>query len=316
MNAIPQIDDPQVFGKVAVLYGGWSAEREVSLKSGATVLAALTRRGIDAHGIDAGRDVLEQVAQGRYQRVFNVLHGRGGEDGVMQGALEVLGLPYTGSGVLGSALAMDKLRTKLVWRQLGMLTPPFAVIKAGVNLHAMAHELGVPLVIKPVHEGSSIGMSKVTRVEDLAAACELGFKHDHTLLAERWIDGREYTVGILGTDTLPLIRLETPRNIYDYQAKYLADTTRYHCPCGLADAEEQAIASTCLDAFKVIGASGWGRVDLMLDEQHRPWLLELNTNPGMTNHSLVPMAARAAGIDLETLVLRILATSFEAEAQA
>ncbi len=312
----PQIDDPQVFGKVAVLYGGWSAEREVSLKSGATVLASLTRRGVDAHGIDAGRDVLEQVAQGGYQRVFNVLHGRGGEDGVMQGALEVLGLPYTGSGVLGSALAMDKLRTKLVWRQLGMPTPPFAVIRAGVDLHAMAHEFGVPLVVKPVHEGSSIGMSKVTRVEDLTAACELGFKHDHILLAERWIDGREYTAGILGTDKLPLIRLETPRNVYDYQAKYLADTTRYHCPCGLADAEEQAIASTCLDAFKAIGASGWGRVDLMLDEQHRPWLLELNTNPGMTNHSLVPMAARAAGIDLETLVLRILATSFEPEAQA
>jgi D-alanine-D-alanine ligase len=308
--------DPKTFGKVAVLYGGWSAERDISLKSGATVLAALQRCDVDAHGIDAGTDVLEQLMRGKYQRVFNALHGRGGEDGVMQGALEVLGLPYTGSGVLGSALAMDKLRTKLVWQQLGLPTPPYAVVKADSALDAVVKKVGLPLAIKPVHEGSSIGMSKVTRVEGLSSACELGFKHDDTLLAERWIKGAEYTAGILGDDKLPLIRLETPRGLYDYQAKYLTNTTHYHCPCGLPQHEEQEIAALCSRAFNAVGASGWGRVDFMLDEGHQPWLLEVNTNPGMTDHSLVPMAAKVAGIDLDTLVMRILATSFKAKARS
>jgi D-alanine-D-alanine ligase len=305
---------PKAFGKVAVLYGGWSAERDVSLKSGATVLAALKRRGVDAHGIDAGRDVLAQLAKGGFQRVFNVLHGCGGEDGVIQGALEVLGIPYTGSGVLGSALTMDKLRTKMMWRQLGFPTPPYAVVTAAAELDAVMQTVGLPLVIKPVHEGSSIGISKVSRAEDMQGACALGFEHDDTLIAERWIAGGEYTAGVLDTQSLPLIRMETPRGFYDFQAKYLTDTTRYHCPCGLPTDEERAIAELCRNAFEAVGASGWGRVDLMLDGDRRPWLLEVNTVPGMTDHSLVPKAAQVAGIDLETLVLRILATSMEARA--
>jgi D-alanine-D-alanine ligase len=305
--------EPSVFGKVAVLCGGWSAEREISLKSGATVLAALKARSVDAHRIDAGRDVLSVLARGGYDRVFNVLHGRGGEDGVIQGALEVMRLPYTGSGVLASALTMDKRLTKLVWQQLGFPTPPYAVVKAGTDLDEVAGKVGLPLAIKPIREGSSIGISKVARVEDLSAACELGFKHDDTLLAERWIAGGEYTAGILGDEALPLIRMETPRGFYDYQAKYLADTTRYHCPCGLPQAQEREIADLACRAFIAVGASGWGRVDFMLDEDRQPWFLEVNTIPGMTDHSLVPKAAAAVGIDLEALALRILATSLKAE---
>jgi D-alanine-D-alanine ligase len=304
--------DPRAFGKVAVLYGGWSTERDISLKSGATVLAALKARDVNAHGIDAGRDVLQQLAQGGFDRVFNILHGRGGEDGVMQGALEVLRLPYTGTGVLGSALTMDKRLTKLVWLQLGFPTPPYAVVQAGADLDAVVRKVGLPLAIKPVREGSSIGISKVTRAEELAGACELGFEHDDTLLAEAWIEGGEYTAGVLGEAALPLIRMETPRGFYDYQAKYLAGTTRYHCPCGLPEVQEREIAELCGRAFTAVGARGWGRVDFMLDQERRPWLLEVNTIPGMTEHSLVPKAAKAAGIDLETLVLRILATSLEA----
>jgi len=310
------LNNPKTFGKVAVLYGGWSAERDVSLKSGATVLAALKRSGVDAHGIDAGRDVLELLVQGRFQRVFNLLHGRGGEDGVNQGALEVLGIPYTGSGVLGSALTMDKLRTKMMWRQANFPTPPWAVVKAGADLDAVMQTVGLPLAIKPIHEGSSIGISKVTRAEDMRGACALGFEHDHTLIAERWIAGGEYTAGVLDTKVLPLIRMETPRGFYDFQAKYHADTTRYHCPCGLPPEQEKLIAALCRNAFEAVGADGWGRVDLMLDSDHRPWLLEVNTVPGMTDHSLVPKAAAVAGIELETLVLRILATSLEARAEA
>ncbi|MGI8738496.1 MAG: D-alanine--D-alanine ligase [Gammaproteobacteria bacterium] len=315
------INNPKTFGKVAVLYGGWSAERDVSLTSGATVLAALKRCGVDAHGIDAGRDVLEQLVQGRFQRAFNVLHGRGGEDGVIQGALEVLGLPYTGSGVLGSALTMDKLRTKMIWRQSNFPTPPWAVVKAGADpdaadLKSIIQTVGLPLAIKPIHEGSSIGITKVTRAEDMQGACALGFKHDHTLIAERWIAGGEFTAGVLGAESLPLIRMETPRGFYDFQAKYLTDTTHYHCPCGLPSDEERTIAELCRNAFVAVGASGWGRVDLMLDRDHQPWLLEVNTVPGMTDHSLVPKAAAVAGIKLETLVLRILATSMVARAEA
>lgn len=308
--------DPKTFGKVAVLYGGWSAEREISLKSGATVLTKLKACGIGAHGIDAGTDVLAQLARGNYARVFNVLHGRGGEDGVIQGALEVLGLPYTGTGVLGSALTMDKRLTKLVWLQLGFPTPPYAVVHAGAELDGIIQKVGLPLAIKPAREGSSIGISKVMHAEDLAAACELGFKHDKTLLAERWIEGGEYTAGVLGDEVLPLVRMETPRSFYDYQAKYFTDTTRYHCPCGLPQDQEWMLADLCWRAFVAVGASGWGRVDLMLDRERQPWLLEVNTIPGMTDHSLVPKAAKVAGIDMETLVMRILATSLKAESGA
>lgn len=305
------INDPKAFGKVAVLCGGWSAEREISLQSGATVLAALKTCGVDAHGIDAGRDVLKQLIQGEFDRVFNILHGRGGEDGVMQGALEVLGLPYTGTDVLGSVLTMDKRLTKLVWQQLGFPTPPYAVLKADADLDKVLADVGLPLAIKPVAEGSSIGISKVTEPEELQGACALGFEHGDTLLAERWMDGGEYTAGVLLDEALPLIRMETPSGFYDYRAKYQAATTRYHCPCGLPEQEERAIADLSRRAFKAVGASGWGRVDLVLDHARQPWFLEVNTIPGMTDHSLVPKAAYAAGIDLQALVMRILATSLK-----
>ncbi len=308
-----RVPDPSVFGKVAVLYGGWSTERAISLKSGATVLATLKACGVDAHGIDAGSDVLEQLAQGDFDRVFNALHGRGGEDGVIQGALEVMGLPYTGTGVLGSALTMNKRLTKLVWQQLGFPTPAYAVIQADTEteLDKVLEDIGLPLAIKPVNEGSSIGISKVMRRDELRGACALGFKHGDTLLAERWIQGGEYTAGMLVDEPLPLIRLETPNGFYDYHAKYQAATTRYHCPCGLQDAEERAIADLSRRAFKAVGANGWGRVDLVLDQARQPWLLEVNTIPGMTDHSLVPKAAKAAGIDLQALVMRILGTSLK-----
>ncbi len=299
------------FGKVAVLMGGWSAEREVSLRSGAAVLAALKAAGVDAHGIDAGRDVLEKLSAGRFDRVFNILHGRGGEDGVMQGALEVLGLPYTGSGVLASALSMDKLRSKQIWQSMGLPTPPSAVLRREEDLAPALRELGLPLVIKPAHEGSSVGMSKVTRAEDLHAAWALAARYDDCVFAERWITGKEYTVALLGEQALPAIRVETPNAFYDYHAKYQADTTRYHCPCGLEAAALQRLETLVKQAFHALGARGWGRVDVMCDEQGQFWLIELNSIPGMTDHSLVPKAAKAAGIEFQELVLRILAQTLE-----
>lgn len=298
------------FGKVAVLMGGESAEREVSLLSGAAVLAALLRRGVDAHGIDAGADVMSRLSGEGFERAFIILHGRGGEDGVIQGALERLGMPYTGSGVLGSALGMDKYRTKALWRGLGLPTPESALITATSGLEA-ADALGYPLMIKPSREGSSIGMAKVEDREQLQQAWEMACRYDAMVLAERWIVGREYTASILQGEALPLIRLETPRVFYDYEAKYHADTTRYHCPCGLPAAREQALQALCLQAFEAVDASGWGRVDLMLDGEDRPWLIEVNTVPGMTDHSLVPMAAKVAGVDFDELVMRILASSLE-----
>ncbi len=300
------------YGKVAVLMGGDSAEREVSLKSGAAVLAALQRGGVDAHGIDAGVDVLDRLKAGGYDRAFIILHGRGGEDGVIQGALERIGLPYTGSGVLGSALGMDKHRTKALWRGLGLPTPASVLMTDETSLDA-ADALGYPLMVKPSREGSSIGMSKVENRSQLQQAWETACRYDAQVLAERWIVGREYTASTLQGRALPLIRLETPNTFYDYEAKYFADTTRYHCPCGLPEAEEAALRDLCLRAFEAVGASGWGRVDLMVDAEGQPWLIEVNTVPGMTDHSLVPMSARVAGIDFDELVLRILATSLEQE---
>ncbi|MEX0951341.1 MAG: D-alanine--D-alanine ligase [Gammaproteobacteria bacterium] len=299
------------YGKVAVLLGGNSAEREISLKSGNAVLAALQRQGIDAHGVDPQDGLFEPLRSGRFDRAFIVLHGRGGEDGAVQGALEWLGIPYTGSGVLGSALGMDKLRTKQIWLELGISTPPHAVVRSAVELQAFADEAGFPLAVKPVHEGSSIGMSRVEQAEQITAAYEAAAGHDDIVLVERWISGAEYTASILGTQVLPLIRLETPRTFYDFEAKYLADSTHYYCPCGLAAEVEADIAALCQYAFSAIGASGWGRVDLMLDSAQQPWLLEVNTVPGMTDHSLVPMAAAQAGMDFDELVLRILDTSME-----
>ncbi|MFN2348724.1 MAG: D-alanine--D-alanine ligase [Thioalkalivibrio sp.] len=295
------------FGKVAVLMGGWSAEREISLNSGGQVLKALQDAGVDAHGIDADRNVLEVLKAGGFDRVFNMLHGRGGEDGVIQGCLELIGLPYTGSGVLGSAVGMDKLVTKRLWRGAGLPTPDYQVLDAHSKWDVVASGIGLPLIVKPALEGSSIGMSKVESVGQLPEAYAAAAACGWPVFAERWVVGAEYTAAILGGETLPLIRLETPRAFYDYEAKYRADTTRYHCPCGLEAPVEQRLQTMALQAFEAVGARGWGRVDLMLDRVGVPWFIEVNTVPGMTDHSLVPMAARAAGMDFQSLVLRILA---------
>lgn len=296
------------FGRVAVLMGGRSAERPVSLKSGAAVLAALLERGVEAHPVDPGPDVLQVLGAGGYQRAFVILHGRGGEDGVIQGALETLGLPYTGSGVLGSALGMDKYRCKLLWRGAGLPTPEFLVLRHEEDV-TRAAALGFPLMIKPAREGSSIGMAKVEDATQLAEAWRAASRFDALVLAERWIRGAEYTAGVLDGEPLPLIRLETPHSFYDYEAKYRADTTRYHCPCGLPEDAEVRLQALALEAFEAIGGAGWGRVDLMVDQSAQPWLLEVNTAPGMTDHSLVPMAARARGIPFAELVWRILETT-------
>lgn len=313
-NAKPaSVRTAQSFGKVAVLMGGLAAEREVSLKSGAAVLQALQRRGVDAHPIDVkGPQVLKELEQGGFDRVFIALHGRGGEDGVMQGALETLGLPYTGSGVLGSALGMDKLRSKQLWLGAGLPTPEYVSLHADTDFEAVVGKLGLPIMVKPAREGSSIGATKVMEAGQLPKAWALAARHDAWVLAERWIHGAEYTAAVLRGEPLPLIRLETPRDFYDYEAKYHADTTRYHCPCGLDAARERELQALALRAFDAVGASGWGRVDFMLENDGRPWLIEVNTVPGMTDHSLVPMAARAAGIDFDELVWRILETSLDA----
>lgn len=300
------------FGKVAVLMGGWSAEREISLKSGAAVLAALRAADVDAHGVDVGRDVVRELEAGAYDRAFVILHGRGGEDGVIQGLLEVLQLPYTGSGVLASALCMDKLMTKRVWQAVGLPTPAHELLTAGTDWDAVVRRLGLPLIVKPSLEGSSIGMTRVEHASELEPAWRTAAEFEAPVLAERWITGSEYTAAVLGRDVLPLIRLETPRAFYDYEAKYFSDTTRYHCPCGLPADQEQPIQALALSAFDALGAEGWGRVDLMLDEQGAPWLIEVNTLPGMTDHSLVPMAAAARGLSFQALVLRILETSLDA----
>jgi D-alanine-D-alanine ligase len=292
--------------KVAVILGGKSAEREVSLKSGALVLAALRARGMEAHAFDPAEQGIEALIAGRYERAFIALHGRFGEDGTLQGALEWLGLRYTGSGVLGSALAMDKLRAKRLWMAEGLPTPPFEILDAESDLRAVAKRLGLPLMVKPVNEGSSIGMSKVRAAGGLEEAYALAVNYDRAVIAEKFVEGTELTAGILGEEALPLIKLETPRDFYDYQAKYLADDTRYLIPCGLPAAREREIQHLCLQAFRALGCSGWGRVDLMLDRAGDPWLLEVNTVPGMTDHSLVPMAARAAGLNYEDLCMRIL----------
>ncbi|WP_428633250.1 D-alanine--D-alanine ligase [Sedimenticola sp.] len=296
------------FGKVAVLMGGLSAEREVSLQGGQAVLEALVRRGVDAHGVDAGRDVLNLLQQEHYDRVFIMLHGRGGEDGVIQGALESIGMPYTGSGVAGSALGMDKYRCKLLWNGLGLPTAEFVMLEQASDL-SRAEALGFPLMIKPSHEGSSIGMAKVEDRQQLEAAWRQAAGYDVEVMAERWISGAEYTASVLDDQVLPLIRIETPNTFYDYEAKYQADSTAYHCPCGLGSERESELKRLSEQAFRAVGAKGWGRVDIMLDADGNPYLLEVNTVPGMTSHSLVPMAAKAAGIDFDELVWRILAAS-------
>ena len=294
------------FGKVAVLMGGRSAEREISLLSGANVLEGLRRKGVDAHAFDpAERNLLELKSEG-YARAFLILHGRYGEDGTVQGALETMGIPYTGSGVMASALCMDKLRTKLIWLATGIPTPRYAVLTAESDWAALAADLGLPLIVKPAHEGSSIGLTKVTSLEKIEAAYELAAKCDTLVIAEEFIGGRELTAAFLDDRALPLIRIEAPQGNYDYQNKYFSDDTRYHCPCGLPAAQEQEMQATVLRAAQALGCAGWGRADLMLRDDGNFFLLEMNTAPGMTGHSLVPMAARAAGIGFDDLVLRIL----------
>jgi D-alanine-D-alanine ligase len=297
---------PRDFGKVAVLLGGKSAERDVSLKSGTLVLDALRSRGVDAHAFDPAVRGLEELISERFERAFIALHGRFGEDGTLQGALEWLGVRYTGSGVLGSALAMDKLRAKLLWQARGLPTPPHELLHADADQHAVAQRLGFPLMVKPINEGSSLGMSKVREAAQLDEAYALAVNFDRSVMAEKFIEGAELTVGILDDEALPAIRLETTRDFYDYQAKYIADDTRYILPCGLPAAREREIQALCVDAFRALDCSGWGRVDLMLDRAGAPYLLEVNTAPGMTDHSLVPMAARAAGMSYEDLCLKIL----------
>jgi len=294
------------FGKVAVLMGGKSAERAVSLKSGAMVLAALRKKGVDAHAFDPAERGLDALMSERFQRVFIALHGRYGEDGTVQGALELLGIPYTGSGVLASALAMDKWRTKLLWQAAGVPTPRQELLAPDTDLGAVAARLGLPLMVKPANEGSSIGMTKLREAARFDEAYALAANYDKVVIAEAFVDGPELTAGIVGGDALPLIRLETPRDFYDYEAKYLADDTRYLVPCGLPGETEAMIQREALRAFSVLGCRGWGRVDLMLDPSGTPQFLEVNTSPGMTDHSLVPMAARHAGVSFEDLCLRIL----------
>lgn len=294
------------FGKVAVLLGGKSAEREVSLMSGAAVLEALRSRGIDAHGFDPAQRPLEDLLREGFARAFIALHGRYGEDGTVQGALELLNIPYTGSGVMASALAMDKWRTKLVWQAVGIPTPRFEMLTAASDFAAVVAKLGLPIIVKPSREGSTIGLTKVTQGDQLEAAFHLAVKHDAMVLAEQFMSGSELTASILGDTALPLIRIAAASGLYDYHAKYFADDTQYFCPSGLPQAQEQVLQTLALRAFQIVGCSGWGRVDIMLDQNGAPHLLEVNTSPGMTSHSLVPMAAKVHGLAFPDLVIRIL----------
>ena len=292
------------FGKVAVLLGGKSAEREVSLNSGNAVLAALKRGGVDAYAFDTAHQPLHDLEV--YDRVFIALHGRYGEDGTVQGALELMGIPYTGSGVLASSLGMDKWRTKLMWQATGIVTPAFEVVTADSDFAAIEKRLGLPLFVKPANEGSSVGISKVKQAGELKQAYTEAAKYDPLVIAEQFVGGGEYTVGILGDTALPVIRIVPANEFYDYEAKYLRDDTQYLCPCGLQPEQERLIQREALQAFRVLDGRGWGRVDFLMDESGRHYFLEANTSPGMTDHSLVPMGARAAGISFDQLVLNIL----------
>lgn len=303
---------PGRLGRVAVLLGGGSAEREVSLMSGRRVLEALRARGVDVHGLDPRDDGLKTLCEGCFDRCFIALHGRGGEDGCIQGFLDTLGIPYTGSGVLGSALALDKLATKRIWRACGLPTPEWIALEAGEEPpRDLFERLGGDFAVKPAREGSTIGLSRVRKRSGLQVALELAFRFDRLVLLESWVEGVELTASILGGRALPLVRIRPALDFYDYEAKYLSPVTAYDCPSGLDEDEESLLRRLCLQAFRSVGASGWGRVDLLRDLQGRPWLLEANTVPGMTAHSLVPMAAGASGIDFESLVLEILAQTLD-----
>jgi D-alanine-D-alanine ligase len=311
-----KIADAKQFGRVAVVMGGQSAERDVSLDSGRNVLAALRAKGVDAHPVDGIPALLDALRAGHYARVFNILHGQhgGGEDGVLQGALESLRVPYTGSGVLGSALSMDKIRSKWVWLAQGLPTPPFVPLRKGDDVHAAAAKVGLPVIVKPASEGSSVGITRVFREADLDAAVELASNYPGDLLVEKLIEGDELTVSVLGRQALPSIRIVPKGSFYDYHAKYVAEDTQYVCP-GLDGKAEDELRGVALAAFDALGCAGWGRVDVMRDRQGRNWLLEANTAPGMTSHSLVPKAARAVGIDFETLCWRILEMSLARDSE-
>jgi D-alanine-D-alanine ligase len=308
-----RVTDPREFGRVAVVMGGDSAERDVSLDGGRAVLAALRAKGVKAEPVDGPKAVMEAVLAGQFDRVFNMLHGRGGEDGQLQGALEVLGVPYTGSGVMASALTMDKVRTKRVWHSIGLPTPDFRLIIDENPEEALGRvkSLGLPLIVKPVREGSTLGLSKVKDLDELPEAVALARRYDSYIVAERFVDGPEYTASVLQGEPLPLVRIDSQTELYDYEAKYHSEATKYLVPCGLESDDEHRLQSLALAAYESVGCSGWGRVDFMLDGDGEAWLLEVNTVPGMTNHSLVPMAAKAVGLDFETLCWRILETSLE-----
>ncbi len=314
-----RVTDPADFGRVAVLLGGTSSEREVSLDSGRNVLEALRRRGVEATAVDGIPELVRALTTPggrRIDRVFNILHGNrgGGEDGIVQGLLDAIGVPYTGSGVLGSALSMDKIRSKQVWLSLGLPTPGYVSLERGDDVAAAAHKLGLPVIVKPACEGSSVGVSRCFRDDDLAAAVELAARYEGPLLVEQLIQGEEYTVGVLGVEALPSIRIVPAGDYYDYHAKYVAEDTQYLCP-GAAGATEQELGSLALAAFFAVACRGWGRVDFMRDRAGRSWLLEVNTAPGMTSHSLVPKAARQRGIEFDELVWRVLETSIPDQAR-
>ena len=294
------------FGKVAVLFGGSSAEREVSLMSGSAVLAALQAAGVDAHPFDPAERDLHILKEEGFERVFIALHGRGGEDGTVQGALELMAIPYTGSGVMASALSMDKWRTKMVWLSAGLPTPRYAILERDTDWDAVVTELGLPIFVKPVHEGSSMGATKVTEPGQLRAAWELAARYDSLVIAEEFIVGDELTAPFLEDHALPLVRIVAPDGNYDYQHKYFTDDTRYDCPCGLPAEQEAALQALVMKSARVLGCRGWGRADLILTADGQPYLLEMNTSPGMTGHSLVPMSARVAGLDFTALCLRLL----------
>lgn len=306
-----KMTDPAVFGKVAVLLGGRSAERAVSLNSGNAVLAGLLRKGVNAEAFDPSNRELAELTQ--FDRVFIALHGRDGEDGTLQGALQLMGIPYTGSGVLGSALAMDKVATKRLWLGYGIPTAAYAVMDSADQASEIFSQMQGDAFVKPVLEGSSIGIARVSSVDELVAAWESAQQYNCTVMVEQFIDGAEYTVGILNGQVLPFIRLEAAHEFYDYEAKYLVDSTQYHCPCGLPAEQEKELAALCLKAFESIGCSAWGRVDWMMNSKGEPMLLEVNTSPGMTDHSLVPMAAKQAGIDFDQLVWSILEMTLSRE---
>ncbi len=297
------------FGKVAVLMGGRSGEREISLRSGNAVLAALVNAGVDAHGIDVDEHIFNHLQDEKFKHAFIALHGRGGEDGCIQGGLEMIGLPYTGSGVMASSICMDKIMTKKIWLAMGISTPRFSEIHDSTKFKDVANHLGLPFIVKPSCEGSSLGIAKITSEAEFVTACLKAHAFSGELMAEEWVQGGEYTVSVLDDEALPVIQLQTPHDFYDFEAKYKSNDTQYLLPCGLEEMAEVQLQVQALQAFRATNATSWGRVDVMLDDQGKSWFLEVNTVPGMTDHSLVPMAAKHIGIDFQQLVLRILAAS-------